>query len=232
MPQSPDTETADGAPEFVHHVLLMNSPSRNSARESEKIRILGTYITPKQAKNAAHMCLYGAGYEREWFQTFETRSEALEELASSQGPGLAVFAVAVDGTKFRVRISTTPNNLHLTSDNEDGRVSLPLYYVTEIIMPYCSHERTPGYNAHVEGVFKTYSEARKFASTVLLSDKEEMTKSSYAEYCEASPNDNDCGYGENVIVHAITDNENYLVSVLKCEELESVRLAEASFKID
>lgn len=230
MPQSNPT-TADGAPEFVHHVLLMNSPSRSSARQSEKVRILGTYMTPKQAKDAAHLSLFDSGYEREWFQTFETRPEVLEELASSQGTGLAVFAVAVDGTRFRVRISTTPNNLQLTSDNDDGRVSLPLYYVTETIIPYCSHERIPGYDSHVEGVFKTYTEARKFASTVLLSDKEGVTASSYAEYCEASPGENDCGYGENVIVHAIRDNENHLVSVLKCEELESVRLAEASFKI-
>lgn len=89
----------------------MNSPSRGSARNSEKVRILGTYMTPKQPKNAAHLCLFDSGYEREWFRTSETRPEALEELVSSQSTALALFAVAVDGTKFRVRISTTPNNL-------------------------------------------------------------------------------------------------------------------------
>lgn len=66
---------------------------------------------------------------------------------------------------------------------------------------------------------------------MLLSDEEGITVSSYAEYCEAGPNENDCGYGENVIVHGISDNKNHLVSVLKCQELESVRLAEVSFKI-
>lgn len=230
MSQS-NTNATDGAPECVHHLILMNSPSQGSARQSEKVRILGTYMTQKQAKDAAHLSLFDSGYEREWFEAFETRPEVLEELASSQGTGLVVFALAVDGTKFRVRISTTPNNLQLTSDNEDGRVSFPLYYVTETIIPYCSHERIPGYDTHIEGMFKTYAEARKFASTLLLSDEEGITASSYAEYCEAGPNENDCGYGENVIVHAISDNENYLVSVLKCQELESVRLAEASFKI-
>lgn len=123
-------------------------------RQFEKVRILGTYMTPKQAKDAAHLCPFDCGYEREWFQTFETRPEVLEELFPSQGTGLVVFAVAVDGTKFRVRIFTTPKNLRLTSDNEDGRVSLPLYYVMETIIPHCSHERMPGYSTHVEGVFK------------------------------------------------------------------------------
>lgn len=46
MPQS-NTKTADDAPEFVHHLLLMNSPAQGSARQSEKVRILGTYMTPK-----------------------------------------------------------------------------------------------------------------------------------------------------------------------------------------
>lgn len=219
------------APESLYHVILMNSLPRGSARQSEKVRILGTYMTSKQAKDAAHQCLFDCGYELEWFQTYETRPEVLEELASSHGTGLIVFAIAVDGAKFRVRISTTPNDLQLTSDNEDGRVSLPLYYVTETIIPYCSHGQMPGYITHVERVFKTYVEARKFASTVLLSDEEGITASSYAEYCEAGANENDCGYGENVIVHAITDNVNYLVSVQKCQESESVRLAEASFRI-
>lgn len=208
----------------------MNSPSKESARQAEKIRILGTYMTPKQAKDAAHQALFDSGYEREWFQTFETRPEVLEDLAASQGTGLAVFAVAMDGTKFRVSISTTPNNLLLSSDNEDGRVTAPLYYVMETIIPYCSHERMPGYSTHVEGVFKTYAEARAFATTVLLSD-EGLTKSSFSEYSEAGPAENDSGFGENVIVHATGENENYLVSVLTCQELESVRLAEASFMI-
>lgn len=222
----------DTAPEFVYHVILMNSPSKGSARQSEKVRILGTYTSVGKAKDAAHRCLFDCGYEREWFPTFETKPDVLEGLAASQGTGLAVFAVAMDGTVFRVRISTTPNNLLLTTDNEDGRVSLPLYYVVQTNIPYCSHERKPGYDVHVEGLFKTYEEARKFASTVLLREEDGITASSYSEYCEAGPTERDCGYGENVIVHAVGANgENYLVSVLMCQELESVRLAEASFRM-
>jgi hypothetical protein len=84
----------------------------------------------------------------------------------------------------------------------------------------------------VEGTFQSYAEARKFASTLLLSEEDGITAQSYQDYCEASLNEKGCEYGDNVIVHAIGESrENYFVSVIMCQELESVRLAEASFKM-
>ncbi|KAJ5674282.1 uncharacterized protein N7477_004216 [Penicillium maclennaniae] len=220
-------------PDLVYHVLLMTSQSKGSSSErTEKVRILGTYTSISKAKNAAHSCLFDGGYEREWFSTFQTDPAALEELTASKGTGLALHAIAVDGTVFRVRISTTPNSLHLTTDNEDGRIATPLYYVVQTNVPYCSHERKPAYDTHIEGTFRTYAEARKFASTLLLSEEDGIVTSSYLEYTEAGPNETDCEYGENVVVHATGANEeNYFVSVITCQELESVRLAEASFRM-
>ncbi|KAJ5240706.1 uncharacterized protein N7469_002297 [Penicillium citrinum] len=148
--------------------MLMTSQFKGSGGRAEKVRILGTYTSVTKSKDAAHRCLFDAGYEREWFSTFETNPETLEELASHYGTGIVVYAIAVDGTMFRVRISTSPNKLHLTTHNEDGRVPTSLYYVVQTNAPYCSHERRPIYDTHVEGIFKAYDEARKFAKTLLL----------------------------------------------------------------
>jgi hypothetical protein len=222
----------EAEPDSVYHVMLMNSQLKGSSGQAAKVRILGTYTSVAKAKDAAHRCLFERGYEREWFSTFETNPEVLEGLTASQGSGLAVYAVATDGTVFRVRISTSPNNLRLTTDNEDGRIPLTLYYVVQINIPYSSDERKPAFDTHIEGTFNTYAEGRKLASSLLLSEEDGLSASSYQEYCEASPTERDCGYGENVIVHAIGEGgENYLVSIIMCQELESVRLAEASFRM-
>jgi hypothetical protein len=228
----PSTEKSQPEQDFIYHLMLLKSHLNTPNVETEKFRILGTYKSPAKAKDAAHRCLFEGGYEREWFPTFETKPEVLEGLAESHGTGLVVYAVAADDTVFRVCISTSPNNLYLTTDNEDGRIPLPLYYAVQTTVPYCNHGRKPAYDTHIEGTFKSLAEAREFASTLLLSAEHGITASSYQEYCEADPTERDCGYGENVIVHAIGDSgQNYLVSVIMCQELESVRLAEASFRI-
>jgi len=211
--------------------MLLTSEKKGLGANREKIRITGTYTSVAKAKEAAHRCLFDSGYEREWFSTFETKPETLEGFGPYEGTGLTVYAVAEDGTVFRVRIFTSPNVLHLTTDNEDGRISTPLFYVVQTTVPYCSHERKPAHDTNVEGVFKSYAEARKLASTVLLSKEEGITPSSYEDYCEAGPDESDCEFGDNVIVHAVgKSDENYFVSVIGCQVLESVKLAEASFK--
>jgi hypothetical protein len=225
-------ENTQSIPDSVYHVILTVSQSKAPVGQTEKIRVLGTYTSISKAKEAAHCGLFNSGYEREWFSTFETNPEALEQLATSEGTGLAVYALATDGTKFRIRISTSPNSLQLTTDEEDGRVRIPLYYVVQTNVPYCSHERKPTHDTHIEGVFKSYAEARACASTVLISEEDGITSSSYQDYCEAGENERDCEFGENVIVHATGGNEdNYFVSVVTGQELESVRLCEASLRI-
>ncbi|KAJ5379695.1 uncharacterized protein N7496_002123 [Penicillium cataractarum] len=226
------TAKAETISESVYHVMLMVAPAKAPKGQIEKIRVLGTYTSIRKAKDAAHRGLFDSGYEREWFSSFETKPEALEDLAASEGTGLAVYAVASDGTKFRLRVSTSPNDLELTSDNENGRVVIPLYYVVQTNVPYCTHERKPTHDTHIEGVFKSYADARKFASTLLLSEEDGVKASSYQEYTEAAMNERDCEFGENVVVHAVGGNEeNYFVSVVTGQELESVRLREASLKI-
>ncbi|KAJ6028032.1 hypothetical protein N7540_003608 [Penicillium herquei] len=218
--------------DLVYHVILRTSEFKVLGEQNGQVRILGTYTSIGKAKEAAHRSLFESGYEREWFSIFETDPEVLEKLSVSRGPGLAVYAVATDGTAFQVRIATSLNTLHLTTDNEDGRITIPLFYVVQTNIPYCTHERKPEIDINVEGIFKNYAEARKFASSLLLSEEDGIIASSYQDYCEAGPNEKDCEYGNNVIVHAIGGNgENYFISVVKCQELESVRLADASSRI-
>ncbi|GLI72584.1 hypothetical protein PoHVEF18_000763 [Penicillium ochrochloron] len=225
------TEENQPISDFIYHVLLTTSQSKDPRGQIEKIRVLGTYTSVGKAKDAAHCGLYDRGYERDWFSTFETNPEALEVLASTEGTGLAVYAIATDGTKFRIRICTTPNDLQLTTENEDGRIAIPLYYVVQTNIPYCSHERKP-VGTHIEGQFKSYAEARKFASTLLLSEEDGINTSSYQQYSEAGADETDSDYGQNVVVHAINSNgENFYVSIVTCQELESVRLAEVSINI-
>lgn len=87
-------------------------------------------------------------------------------------------------------------------------------------------------NINIEETFITYDEARSYVQGVLLSEESGITKGSFTEYDEAGKNESDCGYGENVVIHAAGINgENYIISILKSEELESVRLAEAAVRI-
>ncbi|KAL2802563.1 hypothetical protein BJX63DRAFT_106893 [Aspergillus granulosus] len=51
-------------------------------------------------------------------------------------------------------------------------------------------------------------------------------------YSEAEQNETDCGYGDNVVVHAASGHgTNYLVTMIKNKELEAVSIAEASIRI-
>jgi len=225
--------TNKAEPEHLYHIVLTTSNiQKDPNSEIEKIRIPGTYQSLAAAKKAAHSCLFDAGYEREWFSKYEVDPAVLESYSIHQRIGLMVLAVAPDGTTFRVCIGTTPNVGHLTTDNEDGRIAANLYYVVQTNIEYADGDEGQRRDINIEGTFMTYNEAQSFARTVLLSEEDGITKESFAEYDEAGNNERDCGYGENVLIHAVGINgENYLISVIKGQEMESVKLAEATVRI-
>ncbi|KAL4811787.1 hypothetical protein BDW67DRAFT_171305 [Aspergillus spinulosporus] len=224
-------------PEHLYHILFTTSHIHNNPNNVvEKVRVPGTYISLSAAKAAAHSCLYDAGYEQEWFETYESRANQTDKETSvsslADEAGLMVYAKAPDGTIFRVRIRNTPNDAGLTSDLPDGRVSVPLYYVIQASVEYGGDEGSMMRDIDVQHASTSYEKARELASTVLLSPADGITKDSFAEYSEAGPNETDCGYGENVIVHAASDyGTNYLVSVVKTQELGAVSVAEAAMRI-
>jgi hypothetical protein len=64
--------------ENLYHILLISSHlPKNPYGEGEKMRILRTYSSLNTAKRAAHSCLFEAGYEREWFPEYRTKTEYL-----------------------------------------------------------------------------------------------------------------------------------------------------------
>ncbi|GLA31880.1 hypothetical protein AnigIFM63326_010793 [Aspergillus niger] len=221
-------------PEHLYHVLLtITRLNKNPNNLVEILRIPGTYTSLLAAKAAAHSCLYDAGYERDFFPTYETSAHIFEQENLPDRTGLAIYAVAPDGTTFRVRIDTTTNKLQLTTDLDDGRISIPLFYVVQANVEYDAIEgESTVREVIVQGTFTDYMQARKYAKEVLLSEKDGILKGSYAAYVEAGEGERDCGFGENVVVHAASDyGANYLVSVIRNQELGSVSLAEAAMRI-
>jgi hypothetical protein len=144
---------------------------------------------------------------------------------------LVVYAVAPDETTFSVSVVTTPNS-HEYKANKDGKVMHDLYHVLQTAIDYSRDEDGEERETNIEDSFESYQEARKCAQEILLCKSDGVTKSSFADYHEAAVGEQDCGYGDNVVVHAVGQNGvNYLVSVVKSQELEAVRLAEAAMSI-
>ncbi|KAE8369802.1 hypothetical protein BDV27DRAFT_120219 [Aspergillus caelatus] len=224
---------SDVSPDLYHIVLSTTHISKDPNNIIEKVRIPGTYTSLRAAKAAAHSCLFDAGYEREFFTQYETNKDVFEDRNLSDRQGLVVFAVASDGTTFRVRIDTTANNMRLITDYEDGRIPIPLYYIIQTTFIYNGEKEVSKVrDLNVLGAYVDYQEARKLAERILLSEEDGLSKESYEAYYEASPDDTDCGYGENVVVHAVSQyGENYSISVIQTKRLENVALAEASMRI-
>jgi len=220
--------------ENLYHIIFTSSHLAKLADVNdlvEKVRVCGTYTALIAAKNAAHRVLFDAGYEKEWFTEYDTKEADFLAHGIKRSAGLAVLAKASDGTIFRVSIATTPN-VQAFEDDEDHKIHKPLYHVVQTNVLYNEDDSGEARETNIEGSFLAYEQARKFAGEVLLDSECGVKKESFAEYCEAGPDETDCGYGENVVVHAVGQNgENILVSVLRGQEMESVRLAEAAMRI-
>jgi hypothetical protein len=221
-------------PEHLYHVILAISHlSKDPSSQIEMLRVSGTYTSLSAAKAAAHRVLFEGGYEGEMFQVYETEYKLSERDQGKRTPtGLVVHAEAEDGTNFDVCVLTTPNDLNMMTVSEEGRVLQDLYHVMQTGVLYgedvCRSER----EHNIQGSFLTYQDASERARQILLDANDGVSKESYAQYDEAGPGEKDCGYGENVLVHAVgTNGENILISVVLGQVLESARLAEAAMRI-
>ncbi|KAL6244448.1 hypothetical protein RBB50_008690 [Rhinocladiella similis] len=224
--------SATGSDSLYHILFSVSHNPKDVNEEVEKLRVCGTFTNLQAAKAQAHKTLFEAGYEREWFTEYDTQREEFVEHSIKRRTGLCVYAVAPDKTVFRISVATTPNVQGFKAIGEDHKVHFDLYHVVQTNVEYSEDDSGQARDTNVEGSFKTYEEARKFASQVLLAPEDGVTKESFEQYDEAGPGEKDCGFGENVIVHAVGKNgENILVSVLKGQEMESVRLAEAAMRI-
>ena len=220
----PSTES-----ESLFHVVLTSSHFKTDVNSDvQAVRVCGTYTSLPAAKSFAHRCLFDAGYEQEWFTDFRTQhgGELLDHkngaIVRATGPGGEVFTVNID----------TNSNLFALKANDAGRIDSPLYHVVRTIVHYYDDESGQTRETDIQASFISYDEARKFALSSLINEEDGVGKDSYPEYEEAGPGELDCGYGENVVVHAVGQNgENFLVSVLKSQEMESTRVMEAAMRM-
>jgi hypothetical protein len=218
-------------PDNLYHIMITQSHLNKDVNSAvEKVRVCGTYTSLPAAKAAAHRCLFDAGYEQEWFSEFDAKLDGASA-SKRRANGVVVYAVAPDKTTFTVSIATTPNVLGYEA-NRNGKVMLDLYFVLQTTVDYSRDEDGEERETNVEGCFESYEDAWKYAQEVLLCESDGVTKASFADYHAAAVGERDCGYGENVIVQAVGQSGvNFLVSVVKAQEMEAVRLAEAAMRI-
>jgi hypothetical protein len=206
-------------------VLTLTHMQKDVDSTLQGVRVCGTYDSLPAAKASAHRCLFDAGYEQDWFITFETQHEGI---LVDHKQNEIVKAVCPSGEEFIVSISAIPNVFKLKA-NDGGRIEMPLYHVVQTIVHYRADESGQTRDTTIQGSFENLEEARKVALSTLLWGKDGISRNTYARYDEAGPDELDCGYGENVIVHAIGQNgENFLVSVLKGHPMESELVSEAA----
>ncbi|TKA69968.1 hypothetical protein B0A49_10865 [Cryomyces minteri] len=214
---------------LYHVVFKVSNLKHDPTAEIEKVRVCGTYTSLPLAKAAAHRCLFDAAYEQEFFETFDTQHGA--DIEWTHGDGIIVYAVAPDGEIFTVSLATTPNTYSYKSD-ADGKVNLDLYHVICTTVFYDRDASGSLRQTDVLGSYQSYDKARAAARTVLLSEEDGQTKNDWAQYDEIPADAKDWDYGEDVIVHAVgIGGENVLLSVVKGQEMESVRLMEAAMRI-
>lgn len=213
--------------DMLFHVLLTTSHlEKDINAKIQGLRICGTFTSLPMAKAAAHTCLFSLGYEAEWFTNFQTQHDLQLidhhelRIVEATGPGGEVFAVD---------IATVPNSAGLIASNSSGHISIPLFHVVQTVVHYGCDSSGESRDTIVKGSFTEEARAREVAHELLVWIEEGINKDTYVQYEEAGEGEADCGYGENVVVHAVgSEGENYLVSVLKGKEVESDRVREAA----
>jgi len=217
---------SNGSDSLFHVMLTTSHLDKDVNAKIQGVRVCGTFDSLSAAKVLAHRCLFDLGYEQEWFTTFKTQHD-MEIVDHVQDK--IVVATGPAGEVFTVTISSVPNSFQLVSTTDTKRVTVPLYHVVQTTVHYDVDESGQSRDTTVQGSYTTYKQAREVAHEVLTLSDEGSDKNSYAQYTEAGPGELDCGYGENVVVHAVGEHgSNYLVSILKGDELEAERISEAA----
>lgn len=198
--------------------------------QMQKVRVCGTFTSLKAAKAVAHRTLFDAGYEQDWFPIFDARADAVENW--KWGDGVIVYAEAPEGDVFTVSIDTTANMLGLQGGVDDHKVHEPLFHVLQTTIHYDEDASGSVRDTRIEATFRHYKNAVTAAKVILLNYEDGIRPESFAEYDVLPEGERDWEYGTNVIVHAVGLNgHNVLVSVVKEEEMEAVRLMEATMEI-
>jgi hypothetical protein len=215
--------------ELLYHILLtISNIKHDPTSEIQKVRVCGTYVYLDRAKAEAHRVLFEAGYEKEWFTTFNARRS--DDSKWFHGDGVIIYAVAPEGETFTVSIDTT-TNVKKWKCAEDGRIEKPLFHLLETVVFYDKDASGELRETRVLSSHEKYQEARVAAQTALLSEEDGITPRSWAEYDSLPLKETDWEFGENVVVHAVGQGgENVILSVVEAQESNTVRM-EAAMRI-
>ncbi|KAL4983334.1 hypothetical protein BDW68DRAFT_181705 [Aspergillus falconensis] len=155
------------------------------------------------------------------------------EKGKKRDAGVMAYATTIDGTIFCVRTKNLSNETTApTGDLSDRSVSVPLYVIQARVKYGGNGGEFRWGDIELEAAFTSYTEARRFANTALLSPKDGVTKDSFGGYSEAEPDKTNCEYAVSVIVHAASDyGTEDLVIVVKSQDLKAVGVAEAAMRI-
>src|SRR5438045_633988 len=202
---------AAGEPEMLYHVLLeVVDYFKDPSGATRTVDVFNTYAMLSAAKAAAKSCLHSLGYQTDEFESYEERTDPENW---PHGDGVQVYAKAPAGPVLKVRIDTTPSVKGIKA-GPDGLVDAPLYYVLQTDIDYDSDRVGARAETTVEGVFGLREQAVAAAYQALLDDPEGITKKSYAEYDEREEWKDEWPFGDDVLVHAVSDNgQNYLVEI-------------------
>jgi len=202
---SDSTTTSD----LLYHIKrTITDYAEDKSGATRIVDVLGTYTDLKAAKAAARNALAGEGYLKDDFEIYE-ENEGSETW--KHGDGVIVWAKAPAGQDFEVEIDTKPNVNELKG-NASGLVEGHLHYVLQTTINY-NNDRIGGVQTtEIEGTYTTRKAAFEAAKTTLLDS--EVTKESYAEYEERDEEKDEWPYGEDVLVHAVSQTgENFQVAV-------------------
>lgn len=184
---------------------------KEPAGSAQDVSIKGTFTSLPAAKAFCKTLLTSLGYDKEFFPTYDVRSEYAGDWP--HGDGVQVYASVPDSEIFKVELETEPNKFGLKAEGEDGRILRELWHVLQVTIHYNIDRSGAKRDSTVEGSYETVQQARQAALAALLD--EDVTKENFAEYDEFK-DQKDWPYGEDVVVHAVGQSgENYLVKVLK-----------------
>ncbi|KAL2830458.1 hypothetical protein BDW59DRAFT_158368 [Aspergillus cavernicola] len=215
----------------MYHVIL--TITRQGERVTKTVRILGTYTTHLAAKKVAQNYFVDVGYSRDMFSRYHVRDTFIKDEDPTDVLGRLesyLYGVTHEGAIFQVDVNTARNNKELTTDSDDGLLAVPLYFVVRATLEDGQGEDGLRGRVSVEGSFASYEEARDYASKVRISP--DVPKEEFWTYDEAEPDKTECGYGDNVVLHAVTRQRiNSFVMVIGSQDSEEKGLKEASITI-
>jgi hypothetical protein len=198
------------SPENLYHTVLTvidYHVDPSGAQRSDYV--LGTHATVEAAKDFATRALQELKYEPDDFEEYAMAATSKEW---KHGDGVLVYARAPAGQVFLTSIDTTPNNESLQA-NEDGTVALPkgaalLHYVVQTTIDYNKDRSGCVQETEIEGSYVKRADA-------LAAARKCLDPEGFVEFKVQDEMAGEWPYGEDIIVHAISETGQNMTVAMK-----------------